>query len=397
MKPSVFQWLWWLGMLAAGLGAAGWLQADSIPELPVEPAGPVVTINPAGLPPDTVRIQFRYHDFARSLHRFTCHVDGSFVRRAEASFGLPLDQEAIFDELDRRLAGKVAKKAGPLARYARIEVSHEPAGPGAAWESFFWKYQLAERLWDRELLDKEKLPPHLRAEARKVEDWISKELPSVSDRIHREYYKERGFDFDLPPGAVTASFAIAYRDLADEARPMLADCFDRFVREAGAADDEEILSLLLAAMQEMPFQFPLIKEGDLYRAGFWIPTQVLRLGLGDCDSKAGAFCGLWQRDGPQIFLLVIDVPEEVKRRLPPEIQADQHAFLAIEALPGLNDQEPMTRGLRRYVPYEVVRPLESGLAKVHPGEQLFDGVLRSEVCMTDDCYGTRLGQARDIR
>lgn len=397
MKPSAFQWLLCLGMLVAGLGTAGWLQADRIPELPVEPTGPVVTINPAGLPPDTVPIQFRYHDFAGSLHRFNCHVDGSFIRRAEDSFGLPLDQEVIFDELDRRLAEEVAKKAGPLARYARIEVSHEPAGPSSPWESFFWKHQLAERLWDHELPGKEKLPPHLRAEARKVEDWIGKELPGVRERIFRDYYKERGFDFGIPSDAGVASFAIAYKNIADEARPMLADCFDKFVREAGAADDEEILSLLLAAMQEMPFQFPRIKEGDLYTAGFWIPTQVLKLGLGDCDSKAGTFCGLWQRDGPQIFLWVIDVPEEVKRSLPPEIQADQHAFLAIEALPGLNDQEPMTRGLRKYVPYEVVRRLEPGLTKVRPGEQLFDGFLRSEVCMTDDCYGSRLGRVRDVR
>jgi hypothetical protein len=389
MKPSALQWLSCLGMLVAALGAAGWLQADSIPELPVEPAGPVVTINPARLLPGTVQIQFRFHDFAGSLHRFNCSVDESFVRREEGSFGFPLDQEAIFKELDRRLAEEVAKKAGPLGSYATIEVSHESVDQGVPRGLILWKYRLGERRWSDDLPGKEKLPSHLRKDALRVEDWIAKDLPGVSRRILREYYKERGFDFDLPPDGGVANFAVAYKDIADKARPILADCFDKLVRESGAADDEEILSLLLAAMQEMQFQFPRVEEGDLYKAGFWIPTQVLRLKRGDCDSKSGAFCGLWQRASPQILLLVIDVPEEVKQRLPPEMRADQHAFLAIEALPGLNDQESLTRGLRKYVPYEVVRRIEPGLTKVHPGEQLLDGVLRWEVCMTDDCFGTR--------
>lgn len=392
MKPSALQWFLSLGMLVAALGMAGWLQAESIPETAIEHVGPAVTMNQAGLPPDTVQLHFRYHDFANSLHQFSCSVEGSFAREAEASFGFPLDQETVFKELDRRLAEAIRKNAGPLGRYARFEVSHVPVGRGVPG-TIRWDYRLEDRRWSYELPGKEKLPSHLRKEAASFEDRLKKELGEIGKRIISGYYRERGFTLDFPSHGGEATFAIAYKDLADRARPMLADCFDKFVREAGAADDEEILSLLLAAMQEMQFQFPRIEEGDLYKAGFWVPTQALRLERGDCDSKSGAFCGLWQRASPQVLLLVIDIPEEAKQRLPREMQTDQHAFLAIEALPGLNNQETLTRGLRKYVPYEVVRPIEPRLSKVHPGEQLFDGVLRWEVCMTDDCFGDRLAQA----
>lgn len=393
MKPSLLQLGLCLAILVAALGASGWLQADSIPAAPV---APVVTVDPAGLLAGDVRIQFRYHDFAGSLHRFRCSVDGSFARQAEASFGFPIDQEVIFRELDRRLVGEVAQKAGPLAGYARLEAHHVPVGQGVLQGSIRWEYRLEDRRWSDELPGKERLPPHLWREARGLERWIDQELPGVGRRILSEYYRERGFDVVLPSDGGEATLAVAYKDIADRARPMLADCFDKFVREAGAADDEEILGLLLAAMQEMRFQFPTIDEADLYKAGFWLPTQVLRLESGDCDSKSGAFCGLWQRTNPQIFLLVVDVPEEVKQRLPPEMRADQHAFLGIEALPGLNKQPTLRRGLRNYVPYEVVRHIGTGLSQVHPGEQLFDGVVRWEVCMTDDCLGTRLGQAATL-
>lgn len=158
------------------------------------------------------------------------------------------------------------------------------------------------------------------------------------------------------------------------------------VREAGAGDQEEINSLLLAAFQEMPFQFPPIEEEGLYRAGFWVPTSVLRRGRGDCDSKSTALCSLWPNNGPQMILFVIAIPEKERQLLSPSRQADYHALLGIEAYPGI-DQATVRVGVRNYVLWEVVTPSRSGLEKLVPGQALFSVLPGAGFCLTDNCNG----------
>jgi hypothetical protein len=336
----------------------------------------------ADLPPLAVgdlKIYFKYHDFDRSVHRFSCEVDAGSARQEEASFGYSLDRETILSELDQRLEQEIKSKMGPLAEYAVISVAHTKMDEAAPRYSILWSYHLGLH-WPSRLL------PYRQEEVASREKQIRRDLAPVAERVYREYLYERGFDYERPVNAKSGQIIIAFKRLADRARPLLADCYDRFVREAGPGDQEDLIKYLLAYFQEMPFQLPPLEEDGLYTEGFWVPTKTLRLGGGDCDSKSAALCAMWQNPGPQIMLFVTKLTEEEQQSVPPEMRAERHVLIGIEAYPGF-DQASVMIGLRRYVLCEAVGRVGPGAEKLYPGERLFASLPTSGFCMTDDCYG----------
>jgi len=382
MKPSFLNWFLCLGILVASLWEIETLQASGAGSPDIAQSRVANSCTPelkqrAGI----LEATFCYHDFAESLHRFSCPIDANFAYQEEMSFGYPVGEPALA-ELDRRLVETLDKAVGPLARYVSLKVAHTSVAPTTPRYHILWEYRLEKFQWDAELPDVQ------REEAFNVEKRIRQDLKSFGHQVYLDYLRERGFDF-RPTGDPRRGFLdIAYKRLADRARPMLADCFDRFIREAGASDQEEILQLLLASFQELTFQRPSAEEDGVYQAEFWVPTRVLRCASGDCDSKATALCSLWQNARPQIILFVIQIPEDEKQKIPPGMQADEHVLLGIEAYPGVN-QATVPVGNRQYVLSEVVRPLAPGFGKILPGKTLFSVIPNSGFCMTEDCQGTQ--------
>lgn len=391
MKPTLLEWCSLLSAIAVGL----WLillQAGGARATPVDLGSAI-----DGQAGKDLRIHFEYQDFANRPHKFECDLSADAARQLEEAFGLSLDHEADLDELDRRLESKIEDEARTHGMHLRAEVGHTPhVSPDP--EEITWDRLPLTPIWD------DRYPAHRRQDAPAIKQQILGKVATLACIVFRDFLLEHGFE-NRPPceekvrawgGSVEAQpgdkkeekreFVVAYRHLADQARKHLASCQDAFVKEAGTSDPTTLLQLLLAAFQEMPKVKPLRSEDGRYQAGFWVPTKVVRRGGGDCDSKATALCALWQPiAAPQIILVVKDPPGEKGQAQPAGVQAEGHALLGIEAIPG-PEQHYEQIGLRKYVYYEVLS--REDRAKVLPGQLLVAHALtRARICMTNDCGG----------
>jgi hypothetical protein len=370
MRPSPVEWLLCLGALVGTLWGIGMLlpggaQADTAP-LPSK--GPVSSA------PENLTLHFEY-DFEGRRYSFDCGVDANFARRQEKDFGYPRDREAIWNEMDRILQRKIEEEIGPLARYARIAVTHNPTDTDP--QKLGWKPHLGYSL-----PAKSKIPVLLHQAADGLPKLIEKKVPELRGRIYGEYYLNRGFKLVEVPELRDQQLEIAYKSLADVARPMLADCFDTLNRQV-APTDEELRDLLVAYFYRMEIPSPdevareelADQQIGIRREGFWVPTKVLRLRRGDCDAKSTALDALWQRPTPEILLFVVKAPEQTMR----------HAFLGIATEASVKGTLP--RGLRHYRLYEMRSdgPSSEGL------HDLLERATQAlELCLTEDCYGTEL-------
>jgi hypothetical protein len=389
MKPSRLHWSLCLGLLIVALWATESLLASTASSdsfIPKE--------CPPAVGEQTDPIDIQYHDTATgSCHHFRCKVDVSFAKQQENAFGYPLDPAASLKELDALLEVELARAVGEqLAQYAKLKVTHLPVDQGKPrWWNPWPQYLFPAR---------STIPKSLRDAADGLEDSIRQKLPALEERIYQEYYQSRGFDL-VRSSNNEDSLEIAYKVLVDQARPKLSDCFNKFEREAGTGDTKELRSLLVDAFQEMKIQAPPIEDEGRYRAGFWVPTQVLGLRRspsnvpaieacclpgGDCDSKAAALSALWQNPSRQMMLFVKKNPkagkpdEAEKRNHPLGLQTAEHTYLAIEA--DSAGEANLNWHNRHYVLYEVLMPG----GPINPSGQNF---LR-EFCLTDDCDGSGL-------
>ncbi len=351
MRPSRLELFLCLGIILAALWIGCVLQAGS----PQDTSSPVLNTGQVG---GEQPIRIRYRDLQNISRHFDCTIDRQFTLREEQSFGYPLDHEVLYDALDRRLKSHLDQTYGPFYTFT---VTHEPPSQGdLRWHAKprFRRVTPAPGKPDPALLTRT-------------------EMDVLSRKIFAEYLGERGFEL-TPDNEI----GIAYKKMSDLARPMLADCYDKLVRQTGAAGQNEILRLLLAVFQDMPYDLPPASLGEVAKGDFRVPTQVLQLGKGDCDSKSAALCALWQSPSPQILLVLTDVPEDVKRRMKQPV--DRHALLGVEAYPSF-DQAFLTVGLRNYVLCEVVMPDDRQGPNLEPGERLFVGRPGLTYCMTSDC------------
>jgi len=367
--------------MVCSLWGIGLLQAGGAEATPANRVSQKAHCPPVKKEDDPSSLEICYHDFSGSRHKFTCPLNAA-PHEEEESFGLYLDHEKIFNELDRRLAEEILKRiqtvGEPLVGYADVEITHNGEASKTPSDTVLWSYK-PPRLWKREL------PGALRQTTKAIED----QIPKLADEIYQGYVHERGFAFkpSASQGQDKRELEIAYKSIADKERAMLADCYTLFVREAAPEDDAAIVNLLLAALQEMPLlndDYPPVEEEGRYIDGFWVPLKVLKSRYGDCDSKSVAFCSLWQSPGPQIVLFVNDIPEKEKDRLPPRLRTDKHALLGIEAIPG-KKQAFEEIGNRKFVLCEVVAMLGPDMEKLHQGKTLFSFLRRQKYCMTSDC------------
>jgi hypothetical protein len=371
MKPSFLHWLLCIGLVTALLGIS-LLQAGAARAASVAPSGD----QRFQCVPNEHTLCIEYRDFGRLRHRFSCQVKPDEVRMVEGSFGYPLDGETIREELDRRLIKKIQEQAGPLAPYVEVGIEPHTAAPRSE-APVSWNYK-------HPVSFKPGLPGALRAKALEAERRIKANIGTTKQAVYDDYYKEKGFwKGPVVDGQGRAVYEITYKRLAGLARPLLEDCFNTFLRQAGPGDDEEVMILLSALFQEMPFELPK-NENDFYRGDFRTPIAVLRRGQGDCDSKSVALSSLWRSPGPQMILLLSDLTEEEKASVPPELRASQHAFLGYQSSPG---KDTVRAGVLHYTLYEASHALDPNAEKLIPGKILVSSRPRRGICLTDDCCG----------
>jgi hypothetical protein len=376
MKPPFLHWLICIGALAGSLVGIGLLQASDARAAPVAPPKD----SRLECIPNEHTLCIQYVDFHNLSHRFSCQVDPRLAREAEDSFGYPLEGEMIQKELDRRLIIEIKRQAKlidpSIVPYISVGIERHSAAPRSE-APVFWRYKHPLSL-------KDNLPIQLRAEALEVQRKLKVHLNGAKQRIYDEYYAERGFrKGPLFDDKGRPEYGITYKRIADQARPLLTDCFAELARQAGVGDDQEVMELLSALFQEMPFELPK-NEQDLYKSDFREPIAVLRRGLGDCDSKSVALSSLWRSPGPQMILLFADLTEKEKASVPLELRASQHAFIGYESNAG---RGTVRAGVLHYVLYEASRALDPAAEKLLPGKVLVSSPPLRGICLTDDCCG----------
>jgi hypothetical protein len=337
---------------------------------------PDSTVTSASLVPGGREVELKYQDLSGFSHRFKCELDFASAHREEMSYGYPSDGEVMLSILDRRMEEEIKRRMGDLAEFAGVKVTHERLDAVAPKYTIRWKYEIQPVRWSRNM------PRRLRKEASNVDARIHADPHALGEKVFSDYLRERGFTYEKTGNEERGGINIDYKRLADRSRPLLAECYDRLVREAGSSSEEETIKLLLAVFQGMPFEFPPIEDEGTYTGEFWVPTQVIQKGRGDCDSKSVALCSLWQRPTGQIMLFRTDVSEAEFSRIPPEMRARKHVLLGIEAYPGYG-QATVQVGLRHYVLCEAVG--RGVFGKLPPGEHFFVAAPIAYLCMTDNC------------
>ncbi|MFW6132027.1 MAG: hypothetical protein ACOC5F_05480 [Candidatus Aminicenantaceae bacterium] len=108
---------------------------------------------------------------------------------------------------------------------------------------------------------------------------------------------------------------------------------------------QKFLALVLAFIQEIKFEVPLLKENNKYIGGFWVPPRIIVDNKRDCDSKGVTFASLW-RNFKSYPVIIIRIPG--------------HMFIRV-AVPTIGRNVLVINGLR-YTLCEVTGP-----EKIPPG------------------------------
>lgn len=380
MKASPLQWIFSLLALVASLWGLGMLQSARAEDL----AEPFFTQS-AGDHDDPGKVLVRYLDSADRKHFFFCHIDPDWIKRERDGFGYPVNEEEDLKELDLRLKRALLTRTGALGLgpYARIMVKSTPIAAPSHTIPWFpkvavtWAVQPPPRLSQR--------VADLRANLKDTK-WMKERQKEVL----QGYLQPKGFALrDVSGDKPRFDFAIDYKGIADRATPKLADCFNKLVREAPLGSNEEVFRSLMLLLQAIPLdltRMPPEEKDGLVKDGFWVPSQILLGGQADCDSNATTFSALWPKPHPEILLLAVEIPEEIKSGFPPEARhITHHALLGIEAEP-IGKQKHVEVGNRKFVLIEVATQRGSTARPV--GATHLPGLPNPVfgICMTDHCF-----------
>lgn len=397
MKPALRAVLSCLGILCASLLGLVLTQPAALRPTQAFPSSPnsdhALSFRPRAEPIDLEshwKILHEYRDFGGEEHRFYCHIAKSAYSGEISAFGLPLETEVRWTELDERLRRVVAEEARDLQKYSKIEISHVPGTD--------WNWKLEDRKWDFRKApagDRQKIVQA----ANRFELWLQEELAQRAAEIANQYYREKGFILQ-EEGSSLRKVGIDYKGIRDKAYMPLADCYQALLREAGARDESQLVSLMLAFFQEMKFEHPPELESGLIKAKFWTPLEVMKRREGDCDSKGVGLCSLWRGYPTQILLIEEELPlrphDSLRDPGSPQ-ESSLHLLVGIEAEPQ-GDQAYVEIGLRRFVLCEVAGPV-----KYQPGRRpkerlqhgrIESGSFRRYLCITDDCPGNSVSRSQ---
>lgn len=185
----------------------------------------------------------------------------------------------------------------------------------------------------------------LDAEARRFYRFMELRFSGESDAVTNALVRERGLRLE------GGRLGIDYDGLADRAAGPLADCHRALRWAAGRGGDRRLLEVVLAFLQEIPYEVPPNSAGRTRTLGLYVPTEVLVGNHGDCDSKSVTFAALWRR---------IDVPLIL-------VRVPGHMLLGVAVRPGPGERF-VRLGNRYFVLCEVAGP-----AKSRPGRTNVEG------------------------
>lgn len=279
---------------------------------------------------DRLLLTYGFVDHEGQPQSVSCTIDRRDYQRAVASFGYA--EREIWDELDRQVRDLVLREvaARGLAPYFEIDVYGQT--------SYRWRWSLPGDLPRRE-------EERVTREMARLDTWLNDGLRARIDKMTDEMLRERGFRLR------GNQIAVDYEQAVLNGTQPLAGCFEALRRAGRGHNEERLLGLFLAFFQELRYVVPPQEEAGRRIHGFWVPTQVLVRGGGDCDSKSAAFCSLW-RHFPRRAILIL-VPD--------------HALVGVEEKPG-PDEAYVRLGNRYFVLCEV-----SGPGKIPPGRGSISG------------------------
>ena len=176
----------------------------------------------------------------------------------------------------------------------------------------------------------------LDVEARRFYLFMKLHFPDEWDAVTDALLRERGLRLD------GQRIGIDYEGVADRAAGPLAGCTRALRWAAGRGADRRLLEVVLAFLQEIPYEQPSDPARGPRNFGFYVPTEVLVGNHGDCDSKAVAFAALWRR---------VDVPLVL-------VRVPGHMLLGVAVRPGPGERF-VRLGNRYFVLCEVAGPARS--------------------------------------
>jgi hypothetical protein len=293
------------------------------------PEGPVVRFGSA-VEGSEYRLTYGFKDFHGWSHQVTCRIDREADERERSAFGYVKGQprHAVLALLKKEVAARAAR-AG-IEPYFQFRLK----GDTYQWE---WRVPGAvpQPEFDRAV-----------SECRRLDAWVDNEAPAWIDEREAEEYRRHGFTVE------NNRIQLDYAGVVRRAVPALANCA-RALSVAGTGTDmRDRLALFVSFFEDMAYEVPPDEREGRYVHGFWVPTEVMVRGRGDCDSKAAAFCALWA-PAPASAMIVL-VPH--------------HALVAVEGTPGPNDHF-VRLGVRTFVLCEVA----GGGGRTHPGAASIKG------------------------
>jgi len=275
--------------------------------------------------PGRFRLTYGFVDYSGRPHHVTCRIDREVLERQRAAYGY--DPAQIERDENQRLQAVVEGEIARRGLTGQFEFS-------IRGNSYHWGPRYATDLGAAEAT-------RVAAEQAGLDAWLRQRLDGQLDAIRVELYAARGI-LDKP-----RSLAIDYAQIASQGTAPLEDCFQALEDTSRGAPRRQKLGLFLAFFQELAYELPPDKEGRRETLGFWVPTDVMVRGRGDCDSKSAAFASLWRHYPGGLMLIVL--PE--------------HVLVGVEATPGPGEHF-VRLGNRYYLLCEVAGP-----GKFHPGEK----------------------------
>ena len=275
---------------------------------------------------DRLRLSFGFIDFNGRRQQVSCTVSRRDYEQEVASYGY--DENDLKRSLNQAVARRIDEEAQArgVRPYFKIQVQGEG---GYKWE---WETPPG-------------VDPEVQSRVEAFDRWLDKTFPAEVDQIAARYYRQHGIRYEKD------EIWVDYEQVVLQATAPLEDCFQA-LRRAGDADSERRrLGLFLAFFQELRYELPPDVEKGRHTLGFWVPTEVMVRGAGDCDSKAAAFCALWRHFPKRVILIL--VPE--------------HALVGVEGKPRA-DEAYVRLGNRYFVLCEVAGP-----GKIPPGGEAISG------------------------
>jgi Transglutaminase-like superfamily len=278
-------------------------------------------------------VQYGFIDHPGESHDVACRISRQAHERLVARYGYTeRELEAATTAAQQAYADEELRRRG-LAAYFRMDVTND---------SVTSRRNLAEPgRWAE-------LSPARQAEMDAAVAWLRADIADRTGDFERPFLKGRGFRLD---GKV---IGIDYPLLVDWSGPAVDACAKALRWEGAGYDERQYLGMFVAFVQEIRYELPPDVQAGRETLGYWVPTEVLVNGHGDCDSKAVTFCALYRGFG--IPMIVVVLP--------------RHVLVGVAATPGPG-QQFVRLGNRYYVLCEVAGP-----GKFYPGEGKVEGNFR---------------------